>query len=294
MARIEWPFVGTEALASGTVSERALRNQYDRIYHNVYMPTGAELTAASRAMAAWLWADRDNTVGGLSAAALRGSKWIDPHLPAELFRRNGKPVPGILIHRDELLEDEFELIQAINATTPARTAFDLGRRGGRIPAVVRVDALANATGLTPPEVQPLIDRHAGVRGLVQLREVLAVMDAGAESPQETRTRLVLVDAGLPRPETQIWVDDWRIDMGYREFKVGVEYDGEQHWTDPRVRTYDIDRHAELLARGWVIIRVSADMLRYRKHTIVVRTCASLREAGAQWPVIGRILGDRVA
>ncbi len=294
MAEPTWPFLGAEALATGAVSERALRNRYDRIYRNVYMPNDAKLTATSRAVAAWLWADRDATVGGLSAAALRGSKWIDPHLPAELFRRNGKPVPGILIHRDELLEDEFESIQAISATTAARTAFDLGRRGSRIPAVVRVDALANATGLTPSEVQPLIDRHAGVRGLVQLREVIELMDAGAVSPQETRTRLVLVDAGLPRPETQIWVDDWRIDMGYEIFKVGVEYDGEQHWTDPRVRANDIERHAQLLARGWVIIRVSADMLRYRRHTIVMRVCAALREAGAQWEVIGRILGNRVA
>jgi very-short-patch-repair endonuclease len=120
------------------------------------------------------------------------------------------------------------------------------------------------------------------------------MDGGAESPQETRTRLVLVDAGLPRPRTQIWVDEWRVDMGYDEFKVGVEYEGEQHWTNPRIRAYDIDRHAELLARGWVIVRVSADMLRYRQRVIVERTCEALRAAGAEWPVIQRILGDRVA
>ena len=64
------------------------------------------------------------------------------------------------------------------------------------------------------------------------------MDGGAESPQETRTRLVLVDAGLPKPQTQIVVTGHfgrtfaRIDMGYEEFKVGVESDGVQHWTDP--------------------------------------------------------------
>ena len=36
-----------------------------------------------------------------------------------------------------------------------------------------------------------------------------LVDAGAESPQETRVRLVLVAAGFPRPETQIPVyDEW--------------------------------------------------------------------------------------
>jgi very-short-patch-repair endonuclease len=90
------------------------------------------------------------------------------------------------------------------------------------------------------------------------------------------------------------VDDWRIDMGYDEFKVGIEYDGVQHWTDPRQRQRDIDRHAELLARGWVIVRVSADMLRYRRDVIIVRTCSALRNAGAEWPVIARVLGNVAA
>lgn len=155
-------------------------------------------------------------------------------------------------------------------------------------AVIYVDALANATGLLPRSIHPLIASHPGVRGLRQLRDVVELMDGGAESPQETRTRLVLVAAGLPKPETQIEVGCWRIDMGYREFQVGVEYDGEQHWTDPRRRTHDIDRHAELLALGWVIVRVSAELLRYRRAVIVERTCAALRAAGAEWPVIARI------
>ena len=61
--------------------------------------------------------------------------------------------------------------------------------------------------------------------------------------------------------------------------VCVEYDGAQHWTDPAQRTRDIDRYAELEAIGWRIVRVSADMLRYRPATIVARTKAALRDAG---------------
>ncbi len=289
-----WPFVGTEALARGAVSSGMLQRGYVRVYRNVYLPNGSELTPVKRAMAAWLWSGRQSTVAGLSAAAVHGSKWIDPGLPAELYRRNGKPVDGILIHRDELFDDELQLARGIPLTTPARTAFDLGRRPGRTVALTRVDALANATGVRPQAIEGLIERHAGTRGLRQLREVVELMDGGAESPQETRTRLVLVDAGLPRPQTQIVMDRWRIDMGWEEFKVGVEYDGEQHWTDPLQHEHDIDRLAELLARGWLIVRVSADMLRYRREVIVSRTCAALRQAGAEWPVIARILGDCAA
>jgi len=294
MTAPSWPFIGTEELARGAVSAGILQRKYDRVYRNVYVPKGSELTPAKRATAAWLWSDRQSTLAGLSAAAMHGTKWIDPSLPAELYRSNGKPVEGILIHRDELFDGERQLVRGISLTTPARTAFDLGRRRGRTVALVRVDALANATGLRLPAIESLIARHAGARGLRQLREVAALMDGGAESPQETRTRLVLVDAGLPRPQTQIIVDPWRVDMGWEEFKVGVEYDGEQHWTDPRQHTRDIDRHADLLARGWLIVRVSAEMLRCRREVIVSRTCAALRQAGAEWPVIASILGDRVA
>ncbi|MBJ7339374.1 DUF559 domain-containing protein [Mycolicibacterium sp.] len=288
------PFLGTEALARGDVSRRALASRYDRVYRDVYVPMGVEMTAADRAVAAWLWSGRQSTLMGLSAAAVYGSKWVDPTQPAELHRRNGKPVAGILIHRDELSTDEVQSVAGISVSTPARTVFDLGRRRGRTLAVVRVDALAHATGVPASSVELLSRRHAGVRGMRQLRDVVELMDGGAESPQETRTRLLLVDAGLPRPRTQIVVDDWRIDMGWEEFKVGVEYDGVQHWTDPRQHERDIDRLAELLERGWLIIRVSADMLRYHRDVIINRTCAALHQAGAEWPVIARYLGDRVA
>jgi very-short-patch-repair endonuclease len=288
------PFIGTEALAAGTVTRRTLRSRHDRVHRDVYLLKGVEMTAADRAVAAWLWSGRASTLAGLSASALHGAKWIDPTLPAELYRRNGKPVEGILIHRDELFDDERQSVGGISVSTPSRTAFDLGRRRGRTLAIVRMDALANATGLKPALVDALIARHPGARGITQLREVVGRMDGGAESPQETRTRLVLVEAGLPRPRTQIVVDDWRIDMGYEDFKVAIEYDGFQHWTDARQHRRDIDRHAELLARGWLIVRVSADMLRDRRDVILSRTCTALRQAGAEWPVVARILANRVA
>jgi hypothetical protein len=295
------PFLGTEALALGAVTKRTLRSHYDPVYRNVYVQKGEVLTPATRAVAAWLWSGRQATAAGSSAAALYGTQWIDPRLPAELYRRNGKPVDGIVIHRDELFDDETRMIRGISATTPARTAFDLGRRDRRTQALIAVDALANATKLQESDVQVLIERHRGVRGLVQLREVLELMDGGSESPQETRTRLVLIDAGLPRPTTQIIVNGnfagrryAKVDMGYEDFKVGVEYDGEHHWTESRQYAYDVDRHAELLARGWVIIRVSAEILRYRPDVIVARVCLALQAAGAEWPVIARILGNRVA
>ena len=108
-----------------------------------------------------------------------------------------------------------------------------------------------STNLERHDVEMLLDRHAGARGIVQLRRAVELMDGGAESPQETRTRLLLMAAGFPRPQTQIVVCDefgyfiGRVDMGWAEWKVGVEYDGPQHWATPadHARDHRADRRS---------------------------------------------------
>ena len=280
------PFVGSEALAAGVVSRYQLATRYDAVYRNVYIPKGQLLTASDRAVAAWLWSERRATAAGLSAAALHGTLWLDTNLPAELNQRHRHKTDGILLHSDKLADDEVCIANGVPATTPVRTAYDLGRRRGLTTAVIRLDALMQATNLNPSDVEALGARHRGARGIVQLREVIALSDGGAESPQESRTRLVLTRAGLRPQRTQIEVFDTfgeyirRIDMGWDDWMVGVEYDGAQHWTDPAIRDQDIDSQARLEALGWRIIRVSADMLRARPYTIVARTRVALRAAGA--------------
>ena len=285
MNEFEWPFRANEALAAGLVSRYQLRTQYRAVHRNVYVPKGQRLTPVTRAVSAWLWSDRQATVAGLSAAALYRTKWIDDWLPAELNRSGRDKADGILLHSGTLDDDETCIRGGMSLTSPARTAFDLGRRTGLQTAVIRLDALARATDLKTADVECLVERHRGARGIVQLRRALELVDGGSQSPWETRTRLTLIAAGLPRPATQVPVYDAdcliaRIDLGWDEWLVGVEFDGAHHWTDPAQRTWDIDRLAELEALGWRIVRVSADMLRYRPAVVVARVLAALRAAGA--------------
>lgn len=189
------------------------------------------------------------------------------------------------MHTETLLPGEVVEVDGMPVTSPARKAFDVGRwTFSRLHAVQRLDALANATDVKTNDVEAVIAEHRGTRGLVRLRAVLPLVDGGAESPQETRTRLVLIDAGLPAPQTQIRVCDQygdfvaRIDMGYGDLRVGIEY-GPQHWTDPEQRDRDTDRHTALLDLGWTIIRVSSDLLRYRQGTVIARVVAAMQAAG---------------
>lgn len=279
-------FLVHEALAAKAMPERAVRSLYEVVYPGVYSSAGVELTARERARAAWLWSRRQAVIAGTSATALLGAKWVSPALNAELIHDNRHAPRGITVHSERLHPAEVIEVEGMPVTSPARTAFDVGRwTSSRLHTVQRLDALTNATRVKIADVEEVIASHRGARGLVRLRGVLPLVDGGAESPQETRTRLAMIDAGLPTPQTQIRVCDEygdfvaRIDMGYRELLVGIEYDGPQHWTDPAQRQRDIDRHAALLELGWTIIRVSSELLRYRQGTFIARVVAAMRSAG---------------
>jgi hypothetical protein len=274
----DMPFLGSAAIRRGELTRNDLRRRFRGVYRDVYIDSGAALTADARARAAWL--ATGSTLVGVSAAAVYGTRWLDPDRPAEIARADRHSRPGIVAHSWELAPDDVCVVASMPVTTPARTAFDIGRTTPRADAVPILDSLMNATGLRSGEVVALADSRSGTRGIRRLRAALDLADGGAESPQETRVRLLLVGAGLPTPETQIEFRDLhiRVDMGWREWKVAVEYDGAQHWTDSRQRSWDIERIALLEAAGWVVIRVSADLLK-RPDAIVERVRAKLRAAG---------------
>ncbi|MCV7424168.1 DUF559 domain-containing protein [Mycobacterium yunnanensis] len=278
------PFLGSAEMAAGRLTRHRLRTHFRRLYKDVYVAPDVELTAAVRARAAWLSLGDGVTLAGVSAAALHGTKWLDARLPAEVVRSDRNRQGGIIVHSYDLRADEVVRVSGISATTPARTAFDLGRRLPATTAIPLLDALLNATRLTPADVLAVADARPGARGVRLLTSHLGLVDGGAESPQETRLRLILVNAGLPRPETQIEFRDGRgrvrvrVDMGWREWKVAVEYDGVQRWLDARQRSWDIERVALLEESGWTVIRVSAEMLA-RPDALIHRVVAKLRAAG---------------
>ncbi len=280
----EWPFLGREAVRRGQLSAYQLHRRYRPIYRNIYLSKHATLTALTRARAAWLWAGGNATLTGFSAAAVLGTKWLDADGPAELSRSNRHAPPGIVVHSYDLGSGEESIVNGIRVTSPERTAFDIGRNLSPSRAVPVLDALANATNLKIADVLALADSKPGVRHVRRLRSTLKLVDGGAESPQESRVRLLLVGAGLPPPETQIaFADEFgiariRVDMGWRQWRVAVEYDGVQHWSDRYQRSWDIDRIAMLEAMGWVVIRVSAEMLS-RPEVIIERVRRKLRAAG---------------
>jgi very-short-patch-repair endonuclease len=255
------PFIGSEALARGVLNQHQLRTRHRLVFPNVYLSKQTQLSLGRRIAAAWLWAGREATIAGLAAAALHGAKWIDDDVTIELIHPNTRPPRGVLTRRDALLDGEVTAVAGMAVTTPERTAFDIGRREPHRVAVARLDALTRATSLKRDGVMSVADRHPGVRGLRQLEATLELVDAGAQSPRETYLRLLLIQAGLPRPQTQIPVisdeETYYLDMGWEDVMVAVEYDGEQHRNDLLQYRKDIRRLETMERMGWIIIRVVA-------------------------------------
>ncbi|HNM84163.1 MAG TPA: hypothetical protein PKI77_06535 [Mycobacterium sp.] len=272
-------FIGSEAFAAGTVSKYDLRARYRRVLPDVYIAKGAPLSLRDRTVAAWLWSRRRGVISGVAASALHGARWVDDDAVIELNWPSRKAPPGVKARNETLLDAEITSRAGVSVTSIPRTAFDLARRGPSGQAVERLDALAAVTNFAVQDVLDIAANHPHVKGLQRVRGLLEQVDAGAQSPRETWLRLLLIEAGLPRPETQIPVprldgySHYFLDMGWRDVMVAVEYDGEQHRVDRNIYRDDLARSEYIAHVGWRRIRVIAG---HRKTDIVRR----VRQA---WP-----------
>jgi hypothetical protein len=137
---------------------------------------------------------------------------------------------------------------------------------------------------TLAELGQAVERHAGRRGAANLARALPHVRADADSPRETRVRLLLVRAGLPEPAVNLVVSrpgapKTRFgDLVYSEWRVIVEYDGQHHRSDPARYAVDVLRLEELAHDRWTVVRVLAEHLA-DPRSVVLRVEAALRSAG---------------
>ena len=309
----ETPFRGSDALAAGQLTRGRLRGPaFRRLFEDVYVRADVPVDLALRSRAAHLLVAGRGVLAGYSAAELLGASCGPEDAPAEVALPAGCLVhqPDLLVHRGLLRSDEVTTVAGLGVTTRARTAYDLARFApSLVEAVVAVDALAvpgpatpggryprrpaSATdhGLLPPggpflpaDLMLLRNRHLGARHSRRLPEVVALADPLAESPMETRTRLALVRNGLPPPVSQLAVHDGRhchyLDLGYREYRVGIEYDGSEHRTPERARR-DLERQHRLTAIGWTLVRPRSTTVLHQPRLAAVQVWRELNHAAGR-------------
>ena len=162
-------FVGSEAVAQGRLGKSDLR-RHRAMFRDVYMPKSGVASLHDRAVGAWLWSRRRAIVAGVAASALHGAQWVDPDVRIELIAPNARAQPGLMVRNETLADDEITEAQLLPVTTPARTAYDLGRHQFRGQAVARLDALMRATPFSVEDV--FFDELALEEELADLRDVV--------------------------------------------------------------------------------------------------------------------------
>lgn len=171
---------------------------------------------------------------------------------------------GVIGHRAPLLARDVRVLNGVQLTSPEWTWVDLARHMGRSSLVAAGDSLlARKNPLCSIEaLQEVVDRRPKVKGIRMAREILPLLRSGVDSPQESRLRLKIVDAGLPEPAVThpIFDDHGRYvstpDLQYKEYKIAMEYEGDHHRSDPVQWGRDIERDDRLRAMGWIVLKFS--------------------------------------
>lgn len=175
--------------------------------------------------------------------------------------RNGLAISGErAVSRGDLCT-----IEELPATTPLRTAWDLGRLQRPDLALAGMDQLLRTGAFAVDELVAGIERFRGERGVVQLRVLAPRADAGAESFGESALRNRWYDAGLPRPRTQIpvmrdGVIAYYLDLGDEQRRYAAEYDGET-WHGAERLDHDRAR------RQWITRRAGYSLDVFRKTDV---------------------------
>jgi hypothetical protein len=156
---------------------------------------------------------------------------------------------------------------------------------------VRRDRIAGTSLAEAPPAMATIHElrtamDAGPRtGVARLRAALPLIRQGASSDLETLQRLAMRDAGLPEPELDVDVyDDTGKLLGCTEIvysgrKIAIECEGDHHRVSRQQWNRDIEKYHAYMQNGWLVVRGTAQEIRYRRPVVADRARAALLQRG---------------
>jgi very-short-patch-repair endonuclease len=145
-------------------------------------------------------------------------------------------------------------------TSVVRTLADLGRRLPLVEAVAALDMALHECLLKSDDLRSWVCAHSRYPGIARLRRTIELAEPATESVMETRLRLLLVIARLPRPQAQVSLYDkdghflGRPDFYYPLHRLALEYDGAYHREN---LAGDNRRQNRLVDAGYRLLRFSA-------------------------------------
>ena len=288
-----------QARALGSSRKTLRGRKAEHHLHGIYSPVRRERDALTlhRSLLGAAGFRGTDVASQESAAALWGFPDVLPPKDLHLLSVAGdrrRRVKGMTGRRGLVLPEETTLLAGVPLTTPARTWLDLARTSGVMRLILWADWLFNPVWggdwdreplSTPDELKALLERHRGKPGIRTARLAADRARVGSDSPQETRLRLALVDAGLPEPAVNQWIYDpvtgERIhqgDLTYDEVRIDLEYEGEHHSEKGQVQR-DIARSERLQRADWLELRFSSSHTRNNWLPAIHKTREALLSRG---------------
>lgn len=275
------PFTLAEAERAGLTRKQLRGRTWRRLGSGLYVWAGVADSPRLALMAVHRRLPDGAAFSGRTAAWLHGLD-LTPCDPIEVTVPAASGVSGragVSVRRTRLADTDVVDRRGFRATSPLRTAVDLGSSLPLGEAVVAIDMSLHRRLITIDALHQYVASHVGRKGVGQLRRVIELADPAAESAMETRLRLLLVLAGLPRPETQVRLYDergrflGRPDLCYRTQRLCLEYDGAGH----RERLVDDNRRQNgLVNAGFRLLRFTASDVLQAPDAVVSQVRAALR------------------
>lgn len=135
-----------------------------------------------------------------------------------------------------------------------------------------------------PQLTERVELFRG-RGKSFAAKAVDMIRPGAESRPETLLRLAIIESGLPEPEVNVDLRDahgrflGRADLVYRQWRVIVEYDGDQHRTSTWQFDRDVARLEGFARAGWTVVRIVGRAFWGDRGACVARIRGALIEGG---------------
>jgi very-short-patch-repair endonuclease len=216
-----------------------------------------------------------------SAAALWGIQAWDGRIDVVMPYRVARNRPGISVHRRFGLEvGPGPHIERIPVTDPIATLIDLATSVSPT-GLERAIREADRLDLIDPEaLRDALDSRSRRPGVGRLRSLLDSETFSLTDSQLERKFLRLVRAaGLPLPETQRWLNGFRVDFYWPDLGLVVETDGLRYHRTASQQKKDRVRDQAHAVAGLTTLRFTAAQVRFEAE----QTMATLTAVASRLP-----------
>jgi very-short-patch-repair endonuclease len=281
-------------MGSAAIRHRLRNGRLHRVMPGVYAVGRPEVDSRGRWMAAVLACGPHAFLSHQSAAALLGIRaerpgLIDIVVPDQVFRRR----PGIRVHRWAGLVSPSDgsrrwpatgSVDRIPVTGPVPTLVDLAMC---LPTAELESAINEASQLDlvdPEALREALDSFPKRPGVARLRRLL---DRDTFVLTETRLEQLLLPlaraAGLPLPQTQVWLNGFRVDFYWPDLGLVVEADSLRYHRTAAKQAGDNRRDQAHIAAGLMPLRFTHWQVSHEPEHVRQMLTIAARRLGATAP-----------